>query len=202
MSSLIHRVHRIILTIRKHIVPEQACSGAAVGVRIDEPLHNRVVISALQVIEPGFGVVVVAAVAEGVQICVVAGFGQHIAPGVVGILGIDSVLATLVFELHHIALGIEHIMEGVVAGDGGIIVTPHGEGSAGFVIEEVQAADKGTRAGIRHIVPDNTTVLRHILMLQALGDLYAANAGYVDAPSNLPPRGKVAPGVSRKPGDG
>ena len=200
MTIRIYTHSRIILTIRKHIEPQQSGSRAAIAIRIDEPLHNRVVISALQVIEPGFGVVVVAAVAERVQIGVAAGFGQHIAPGVVGVLGIDC--AALVVELHHIALGVEHIMEGVVAGDGGIIVTPHGEGSAGFVIEEVQAADKGTRAGIRHIVPDNTAILRHIRMLQALGDLYAANAGYVDAPSNLPPRGKVAPGVSRKPGDG
>ena len=41
----------IIIAIRKHIEPEKALSGAAVGVCVEEALHNGIVISALEVIE-------------------------------------------------------------------------------------------------------------------------------------------------------
>ena len=70
-------------------------------------------------------------------------------------------------------------MEGIVAGERGIVVAPHGEGSAALVVEEVQAADKGAGIGVRHIVPDNPPILGHVLMLQALGDLDAPHTGHV-----------------------
>ena len=41
----------IIIAIRKHIEPEKALSGAAVGVGVEEALNDGVVISALEVIE-------------------------------------------------------------------------------------------------------------------------------------------------------
>ena len=51
----------IIITIRKHIVTQEALSGTCKGIRIDEPTDGRVVISALEVVEPGFSGVTVAA---------------------------------------------------------------------------------------------------------------------------------------------
>ena len=42
---------RIILTVRKHIVPQEALAGAAIGVCVEEALDDGVVISGLQVIE-------------------------------------------------------------------------------------------------------------------------------------------------------
>ena len=43
--------HRAVFTVRKHIIPEEALPGAAVGVRIEEPLDDGVVIAGLEVIE-------------------------------------------------------------------------------------------------------------------------------------------------------
>ena len=152
-------------------------------ISVEETPEGGVIISALEVIEAGFGVVVVAAVAEGVQVCdgevLALGFGdaEDIAPGVVGIFR-DSLVGT-VEDFHHIALAVDHIVIGTVGSLGLVQIATHGQRVAGFVVGEVQAADISTRAGIRHIVPDNTAILRHILMLQALGDLYAAHTGHV-----------------------
>ena len=70
-------------------------------------------------------------------------------------------------------------MEGIVAGERGIVVAPHGEGSAGIVIEEVQAADKGPGAGVGYVVPDDAAVLGHVFMPFVIGNLYAPHAGHV-----------------------
>ena len=40
-----------VVTVRKHIVPQEALAGAGVAVGVDKPSQNRVVISALQVVE-------------------------------------------------------------------------------------------------------------------------------------------------------
>ena len=43
--------HWIVLTIRKHIVPEEALTGGGVGVCVEEAAKRWVVISALEIIE-------------------------------------------------------------------------------------------------------------------------------------------------------
>ena len=58
---------------------------------INDSVNRRVVISALEVVEARLGVVVVAAVAEGVGVCEGAGGGQYLAVGVVGV-GISTVI--------------------------------------------------------------------------------------------------------------
>ena len=62
-----------------------ACTTIAVC--IDESAEGGVVISGLQVIEARFGVVVVTAVAQGVDGCQAAGGSQGAAVGVVGVAG-------------------------------------------------------------------------------------------------------------------
>ena len=47
-------IYGIITTIRKHIVTQEALSRACKGIRIDESAGSGVVISGLQVVEPGF----------------------------------------------------------------------------------------------------------------------------------------------------
>ena len=44
--------HRIIPAVRKHIVTQEALSGAGVAVGVEEALDDGIVISGLQVIEP------------------------------------------------------------------------------------------------------------------------------------------------------
>ena len=54
MAGWIISVHRVIIAIRKHIVPQETLAGAGVGVRVEEPAQNGVVISALEIIEFSF----------------------------------------------------------------------------------------------------------------------------------------------------
>ena len=43
-------VYRIVPAIRKHVVAQEPLAGGGVGVRVEEALEDRVIISALQVI--------------------------------------------------------------------------------------------------------------------------------------------------------
>ena len=173
----------IIIAIRKHIEPEKALSRAAVGIGVEEALHGGVVISALEIIEAGFRIVVVAPVAQGVQVGIIhipgaaALDGGDVAPCVVAVLRIDR--PALVDELHHVALRVQHVMEGVGSCQRGIVVAAHGKGAACLVVDEIVAADKGVSSGIGHIVPDDPAVLGHVLVLQAVRDLHAPHAGHV-----------------------
>ena len=54
MTIRVNCSYRIIPTVRKHIVPEEALPCAAVGVCVEEALDDGVIISALQIVEPGF----------------------------------------------------------------------------------------------------------------------------------------------------
>ena len=58
-------MYRIITTIRKHIVPQEPLPGAGIPIRIDKPLDHRVVIPALEVVQPRLGVVVVSNLLKG-----------------------------------------------------------------------------------------------------------------------------------------
>lgn len=51
-------------SIRKHIVPEEALTGGGEGVSVDEALYNWVIITALEVIELRFCIVIVATKAD------------------------------------------------------------------------------------------------------------------------------------------
>ncbi len=51
VSARVLVYNRIIVAVRKHIEPEEALPGAAVGVRVEEALDDGVVISGLQVVE-------------------------------------------------------------------------------------------------------------------------------------------------------
>ena len=67
VSGFVLIIHRIILTIRKGIV-RKLCSGCAEIIhiiRIKEPAGFRVIITALEIIESSFAVVVITAVADG-----------------------------------------------------------------------------------------------------------------------------------------
>ena len=68
-------VYGIVCAICKHVMSQDALSCGSIPIRIEEAASGGVVISALQVIEAGFGVVVVAAVAEGINRCEGAGGG-------------------------------------------------------------------------------------------------------------------------------
>ena len=88
--------YRVIPTVRKHIVPNNALPCGRIPIRIDKPTPPRVIIPALQIVQPRLCVVDIPAVAEGVLCaegcCHRAGGGQRVAPCVVGIARGDGSL--------------------------------------------------------------------------------------------------------------
>ena len=177
MPSGILTRNRIIIAVRKHIEPQEALAGAAVGVRVEKPLDDGVVVSGLQVIEARFRIEVVPPIPQRIDLRVAAGCAQDIAPGVVAVLGVDR--AALEIELDYVALCVGDIVEGVIACDAGIPILPHGKRLAGIIVDEIQTPDEGSCGGVCDSLADNLAVLRHVFMLQTVRDLYRTNAGHI-----------------------
>ena len=58
--------NRVIQAIRPHIAAKHTLPGGHVNVRRNEPANLGVVVPCHEVVQPGFGIVVVASVAEGI----------------------------------------------------------------------------------------------------------------------------------------
>ena len=88
--------YRVIPTVRKHIVSNNALPCGRIPIRIDKPPPPRVIVPALQIVQPCLRVVDVPAVAQRVLcaegFCQRAGGGQRIAPCVVGVARGDGSL--------------------------------------------------------------------------------------------------------------
>jgi len=61
-----------------------SCASEHIGV--NESANGRIIIPSLEVVEPCLSILIIAPVAEGVDVSQSTGFGQDIAPGVVGVL--------------------------------------------------------------------------------------------------------------------
>ena len=84
LSVLIRPHDRIILAICEHIGAEEAVGvGGGEGVGVDEPADGRVIIAALEVVEAGLGVVIIAAVAQGVDVGDAGGISEDFRTAVV-----------------------------------------------------------------------------------------------------------------------
>ena len=53
MAAGITAHHGIIVTIRKHIITQQALAGGDIDISVEEAAYRGIIISALQVIQPG-----------------------------------------------------------------------------------------------------------------------------------------------------
>ena len=94
-------------------------AGGGEGVRIDEPAHGGVIVTAVEVIEVGFGVEVIASVAEGVVVAdrPAAGVGDRaVAPGVIAV-GRHNLAGSRVHQTHHVALQVVDVVEHIAAAD-------------------------------------------------------------------------------------
>ena len=63
-SKRICKHYRIITTIRIHIEANQVAVGVDISIRIDESTRRRIIISALQIIQTGIGIVIISPVPE------------------------------------------------------------------------------------------------------------------------------------------
>ena len=124
--------YRVIPTVRKHIVPNNALPCGRIPIRIDKPAPPRVIVPALQVIQPGFCIVDISAVAQRVLFAEGggqrAGGAQRVAPCVVGVS--HDARAAGIDEAGHVALCVLdiEILRAIVV---------HGQ-RAGRVVGEVQ----------------------------------------------------------------
>ena len=85
-------INGVIPAIGKHIAAGNTLPCGNKSVRADEPPELRVIIAAVQVIKPGFGIVIIPPVAEGILVAhgVAGGVGDSaLAPGVVAVGGND-----------------------------------------------------------------------------------------------------------------
>ena len=64
---MICKIRRIVVTIRKHIIPQQTLSCRNEGIGVNKSAGNGVIVSALEVVQPCLVVVDIASVAEGVM---------------------------------------------------------------------------------------------------------------------------------------
>ena len=113
-----------------------------ISIRVDESSGFGVIVSALEVVQPRFGIIDIPAVAEGVEFaqCVGhgAGGGQRIAPCVIGVC--HHLHAAAVDQSGHVALRVLQVeVLRAIVGDG------HG---ANFVVGEVQECAAGGRVNV------------------------------------------------------
>ena len=73
MPIRVDAVYRVIVAVSEHIESGKAISCAGIAVRIDESANLGVIITALEIVEAGFGVVVIASVSQWVDFCKIAG---------------------------------------------------------------------------------------------------------------------------------
>ena len=106
-----------IMAIAEHIIAQQTLPGAGKRICVDEPTYLRIIITALEIIQPGFSIVDVATVAQRVHlpqgIRHTSGDGKDVTPCIVGILHDSS--SAGVQDGDNITLQILHIViDGII----------------------------------------------------------------------------------------
>lgn len=140
---MVNKHNRVILTIREHIGAEEAVGvGGGEGVGVNEPADGRVIVAALEVVEAGLGVVVIATVAkrvdvpdEGVIRSLFAVFIVHgiVAPRAVVVRRNERTGG--IQQRNDVTLRVEDV---VVERRGRAVVIDHGERLVAIVIDKLE----------------------------------------------------------------
>ena len=134
---LITKQDRIILAICEHVTIQNATNiRSYICIRIDEPADGRVIVATLEVIEAGLGVVVIAAVAQGVEVAdrrVAAVVHRAAAPRAVVVGGNERTVR--VQQRNDIALRVEDV---VVELRCLAVLVDHGERLVAVVVHELE----------------------------------------------------------------
>ena len=128
MPAIVDSTDRIVSAVGKHIAASQVLSSGCVFVRIDEAADQGIVIAGLEVIETGFGIVIVAAIAQGIDCGHGAGGGIYLTIGVIGIRGHPG--SGRIDKVHDITLEIGDVVIGCS-------VIGQGEGAAAGVVGKI-----------------------------------------------------------------
>ena len=225
-------IDRIIGAVGEHVVTQHARAGGDKGVGVEEAAPGGVVITALEIIEPGFLVINITAVAQGVVlakgVCHASGDGQDIAPGVIGVF--HDLIATGVQDGNHIALNVGSIdVASAIVSQGhgfssSVIGNVHDFGAAIKLVRDSQPAQAspvinifvgnrtvgpvGSHAvGIVSKLPsngvgDDRCRLRVCHIARRVGDLAAVNGTVVTADAFVDGVGLVSVGGRIVPGIG
>ena len=143
-SILIRPHDRIILAIREHIGAEEAVGvGGGEGVGVDEPADGRVIIAALEVVEAGLGVVIIAAVAQGVDVGDAGGISEDFRTAVVHCAVAPCIIvverdhsARRIKDGRHVTLCVDKV---IVQLRRRPVLIDHREGLAAVVIDELKS---------------------------------------------------------------
>lgn len=176
MPRAIGHVYRAVETIRKQVIALHRPTYSSYNtIRIDKPSGFGIIVSALEIVQPRFGIIDIPAVAEGVQLTQRAGHGagggQRIAPCVIGIS--NHLRAAAVDQPGHVALRVLQIeVFRAIIGDG------HGPQ---LVVGEVQGRAAGGRVNVD--LRQRVTEVRIACprSLARVDDLAAGVADVVDA---------------------
>ena len=102
MTGFISWYNRVVAAIREHI--SRGNSRRKQPIRIQKPSRLRIIIPALEVIEPCLGIVVIAAIADWVNVCHGTGCRKHLSPSVIGV-ACDYASAGI-YDLVYVALNV------------------------------------------------------------------------------------------------
>ena len=83
MTIWVDKVYGIIVAISEHIKSGKSLACACIAIRVDKPANFGVIITALEIIETRFSVVVVTAVAQRINFSHAAGCRNDLAIGVI-----------------------------------------------------------------------------------------------------------------------
>ena len=129
--------NRVILAICEHIGAEEAVGvGGGEGVGVDEPADGRVIVAALEIVEAGLSVVVIAAVAQRVEVAdrrVAAVIHRAVAPCII-VVGCSD-LAARIEDGGHIALCIDKV---IVQFRLRPVLVDHGERLVAIVVDKLK----------------------------------------------------------------
>lgn len=112
MTRAIAHIHWIVHAIAEKVIATNISTNTGYRIiRVDESSGFRVIVSALEVVQPRLRVIHIPAVAEGVQLAQRvrhgAGGGQRIAPGIIGVR--YHLRAAAVDQSGHVALRVLQI---------------------------------------------------------------------------------------------
>ena len=184
LTAIIDSSDRVAITVSKQILIPKGTIGRNCYnircIRADKPPELRVIIPAIQVIQPGFGIVVVPPVAEWILVAhgVAGGVGDGtLAPGVVGVGGNDLArggpddgndipLQVVQVVEQHSPVGKAHAFAGAV------VEEPH-DGIPGLLRQNLAAVEEELRGGTVDCLAgaDTVGVVLVAVSIAAIGDL-------------------------------
>lgn len=140
---MVNKHNRVILTIREHIGAEEAVGvGGGEGVSVNEPAVGEVIVPALEVVKARFAVVVIAAVAQGIDVPDEGGIrGLFAVSTMHGVVAPRAVVvgrgerAVRVQQRDDIALRVKDV---VIECRGRAVVVDHGERLVAIVIDKLE----------------------------------------------------------------